>query len=68
MSNVNPFTMAQQQLDTAAEKLGLEPAIHELLRWPMKEIKVTLPIKMDDGSSKIFHGYRVQYNRARGPG
>lgn len=67
MSNVNPFTMAQQQLDTAAEKLGLEPAIHELLRWPMKEIKVTLPIKMDDGSSKIFHGYRVQYNRARGP-
>ena len=67
MSNVNPFTMAQQQLDTAAEKLGLEPAIHELLRWPMKEIKVTLPIKMDDGSSRIFHGYRVQYNRARGP-
>ena len=67
MSNVNPFAMAQQQLDTAAEKLGLEPAIHELLRWPMKEIKVTLPIKMDDGSSKIFHGYRVQYNRARGP-
>jgi len=67
MSNVNPFTMAQQQLDNAAEKLGLEPAIHELLRWPMKEIKVTLPIKMDDGSSKIFHGYRVQYNRARGP-
>lgn len=67
MSNANPFTMAQKQLDTAAEKLGLEPAIHELLRWPMKEIKVTLPIKMDDGSSKIFHGYRVQYNRARGP-
>ena len=67
MSNVNPFEMAQQQLDTAAEKLGLEPAIHEFLRWPMKEIKVILPIKMDDGSSKIFHGYRVQYNTARGP-
>jgi len=67
MSNVNPFEMAQQQLDTAAEKLGLESAIHEFLRWPMKEIKVILPIKMDDGSSKIFHGYRVQYNTARGP-
>lgn len=67
MANLNPFTMAQQQLDTAAEKLGLEPAIHELLRWPMKEIKVTLPVKMDDGSSRIFHGYRVQYNRALGP-
>jgi glutamate dehydrogenase (NAD(P)+) len=67
MSNVNPFEMAQQQLDTAAEKLGLESAIHEFLRWPMKEIKVILPIKMDDGSSRIFHGYRVQYNTARGP-
>ena len=67
MSNVNPFEMAQQQLDTATEKLGLESAIHEFLRWPMKEIKVILPIKMDDGSSKIFHGYRVQYNTARGP-
>jgi len=67
MSNVNPFTMAQQQLDDSAEKLGLEPAIHEFLRWPMKEIKVTLPVKMDDGTSKIFHGYRVQYNTARGP-
>ena len=67
MSNVNPFLMAQQQLDTAAEKLGLEPAIHEFLRWPMKEIRVILPIKMDDGSSRIFHGYRVQYNTARGP-
>ncbi len=67
MSNTNPFLMAQQQLDTAAEKLGLEPAIHEFLRWPMKEIRVILPIKMDDGSSRIFHGYRVQYNTARGP-
>ena len=67
MSNVNPFTMAQQQLDNSAEKLGLEPAIHELLRWPMKEIKVILPVKMDDGATKIFHAYRVQYNTARGP-
>ncbi len=63
----NPFAMAQQQLDTAAEKLGLEPAIHEFLRWPMKEIKVILPVRMDDGSTKIFHAYRVQYNTARGP-
>ena len=67
MSNNNPFTMAQQQLDNSAEKLGLEPAIHELLRWPMKEIKVILPVKMDDGASKIFHAYRIQYNTARGP-
>lgn len=67
MAKANPFAMAQQQLDAAAEKLGLEKAIHEFLRWPMKEVKVILPVKMDDGSTRVFHGYRVQYNTARGP-
>jgi len=67
MASVNPFEMAQQQLAVSAEKLRLEPAVHEFLRWPMKEIKVTLPVKMDDGNLKVFHGYRVQYNTARGP-
>jgi glutamate dehydrogenase (NAD(P)+) len=64
---LNPFTVAQQQLDEAAEKLGLDPATHELLRWPLRELHVTLPVKMDDGSTRIFHGFRVQYNDARGP-
>jgi glutamate dehydrogenase (NAD(P)+) len=63
----NPFEMAQRQLDEAAELLQLDPAIHELLRWPMRELHVTLPVKMDDGSTRIFHGFRVQYNDARGP-
>ncbi|SPF32341.1 Glutamate dehydrogenase [Syntrophobacter sp. SbD1] len=63
----NPFTIAQQQIDQAAEKLELDKGTHELLRWPMKEIKVTLPVKMDDGSTKIFHAFRIQYNTARGP-
>lgn len=63
----NPFTTAQKQLDRAAEKLGLDDATHELLRWPMQEIKVTLPVKMDDRSTRIFHAFRVQYNSARGP-
>ncbi len=63
----NPFTIAQQQIDHAAEKLELDKATHELLRWPMKEIKATLPVKMDDGSTKIFHAFRIQYNTARGP-
>jgi len=67
MANIDPFAMAQQQLDTAAEKLGLEPAIHELLRWPMREQKITLPIRMDDGSTRVFHAFRIQYNTARGP-
>ena len=67
MSELNPFKIAQQQLDDAAEKLGLDPATHELLRWPQRELKVTLPVEMDDGAFEIFHAYRVQYNSARGP-
>jgi glutamate dehydrogenase (NAD(P)+) len=63
----NPFDMAQQQLDEAAGLLQLDPAVHELLRWPLRELHVTLPVKMDDGSTRIFHGFRVQYNDARGP-
>lgn len=67
MSDMNPFKIAQAQLDEAAAKLGLDPATHELLRWPMREYRFTLPVKMDSGETKIFHGYRVQYNAARGP-
>ncbi len=63
----NPFEVAQHQLDEAAEVLQLDPAIHDLLRWPLRELHVTLPVRMDDGSTKIFHGFRVQYNDARGP-
>ena len=63
----NPFAMAQSQLDEAAALLQLDPAVHELLRWPLRELHVTLPVKMDDGTTKIFHGFRVQYNDARGP-
>jgi glutamate dehydrogenase (NAD(P)+) len=63
----NPFKLTQQQLDEAAEKLGLDSATHHLLRWPMRELTFTMPVKMDDGLTKIFHGFRVQYNNARGP-
>ncbi len=67
MTHLNPFTIAQQQLDTAAARLGLDAATHELLRWPQKELVVSIPVSMDDGTVKIFRGYRVQYNSARGP-
>ena len=67
MSELNPFAIAQQQLDEAAVRLGLDPAMHEFLRWPMREYHVTLPLKMDNGTTRIFKGYRVQYNSARGP-
>ncbi len=63
----NPFTTAQQQLDEAAGKLGLDKGTREFLRWPMREFVVTLPVRMDDGKVKVFRGYRVQYNSARGP-
>ncbi len=67
MPEWNPFRIAQERLDATAERLGLDKATHELLRWPQFELKVTLPVRMDDGQTKIFHGYRVQYNSARGP-
>ena len=67
MSDLNPFAVAQAQLDEAAQLIDLDPATHELLRWPLRELHVTLPVKMDDGSTQIFHGFRVQYNDARGP-
>jgi len=65
--NLNPFAIAQQQLDAAAVKLGLDEATHELLRWPMREFHFTLPVRMDNGKTKIFKAFRVQYNTARGP-
>ncbi len=67
MSELNPFKIAQAQLDEAARIMGLEPAVHELLRWPLREFHVTMPVRMDDGTVKVFHGFRVQYNDARGP-
>jgi glutamate dehydrogenase (NAD(P)+) len=67
MAELNPFAIAQRQLDTAAERLGLDAATHEFLRWPQKELIVSIPLQMDDGSMKVFRGYRVQYNCARGP-
>ena len=64
---LNPFAIAQAQLDMAAEVLQLDPAIHALLREPIRELHVTLPVRMDDGTTRVFKGFRVQYNDARGP-
>jgi glutamate dehydrogenase (NAD(P)+) len=68
MSQTNAFTTAQRQLDRTAALLGLDPATHALLREPMREITVNIPVKMDDGSVHVFKGFRVMYNDARGPG
>ena len=67
MAELNPFKIAQAQLDEAAGKLGLDKGTHDFLRWPQREFRVTVPVKMDDGTTKVFHAYRVQYNSSRGP-
>ena len=63
----NPYTTAQTQFDTVADLIGLDQATRELLRQPSREFHFTIPVKMDDGSVKVFNGYRVQHNDARGP-
>jgi glutamate dehydrogenase (NAD(P)+) len=67
MEKLNPFEITQEQLDTCAKILNLDQATHELLRRPMREIWVSLPVRMDDGSTRVFQGFRVQYNDAKGP-
>ncbi|MEZ6082585.1 MAG: Glu/Leu/Phe/Val dehydrogenase [Phycisphaerae bacterium] len=63
----NAFAMAQAQFDKIADSLGLDQATKDLLRNPIREYHFALPVRMDDGSYKVFQGYRVQHNDARGP-
>ena len=63
----NPFEMAQAQFDAVAEKLGLDQGTRDLLRNPLREYHFMIPIRMDDGSCKVFRGFRVQHSDARGP-
>ncbi len=63
----NSFEMAQAQFDSVASLLELEEAARELLRHPMREYTFAIPIRLDDGRMKVFHGFRVQHNDAKGP-
>jgi len=63
----NPFLSMAKLFDRAADKLGLNEGLREVLRRPNRELTVSLPIIMDDGSTKVFTGYRVQHNFLRGP-
>ena len=69
MTNIsyNPFEIAQKQFDHAAEMLDLDVATRDLLRSPIREFHFSIPVRMDDGMVKIFKGYRIQHNDARGP-
>ena len=59
--------MAQRQFDRAADTLGLDEGTRELLREPMREYSIAIPVRMDNGAVKVFRGFRVQHNDARGP-
>jgi glutamate dehydrogenase len=63
----NPFEMAQAQFDKVADILELDQGTRELLRWPLREFQFAIPVRMDDGKVKVFRGFRVQHNDARGP-
>ncbi len=63
----NPFEMAQKQFDATADLLGLDKPTRDLLRWPMREYHFNIPVRMDDGSVRVFRGFRCQHNDARGP-
>jgi glutamate dehydrogenase (NAD(P)+) len=66
-AQINPWAVAQQQFDLAAERLNLDEAMRRVLREPRRELTVHFPVKMDDGSVQVFTGYRVQHNLGRGP-
>src|SRR5512140_3498601 len=66
-SQTNAFEMAQRQFDHVAELLHLDPQVAEFLRWPMREYHFRIPVRMDDGTIRVFEGFRVQHNDARGP-
>jgi glutamate dehydrogenase (NAD(P)+) len=63
----NPWRQAMEQLDLAGKAMKLEPFALERLRHPKRILTVSVPVKMDDGSVKVFEGYRIQHNMDRGP-
>ncbi len=66
-SNTNAFEMAQAQFDKVADQLELSQSVREFLRYPMREFHFRIPVRMDDGTVRVFQAYRVQHNDVRGP-
>src|SRR5580698_6398319 len=64
----NVWEMAQRQLDEVSQLIGLNESLHGYLRQPKRVLEVSVPVRMDDGAFRMFTGYRVQHNMARGPG
>jgi glutamate dehydrogenase/leucine dehydrogenase len=64
---MNPFKIAQSQVDEVAKILKLDAGMTEFLKNPQRELHVSFPVRMDNGAVQVFHGYRVQHNMVRGP-
>ncbi|MFM8428568.1 MAG: Glu/Leu/Phe/Val family dehydrogenase [Candidatus Limnocylindrus sp.] len=67
MSQKSAWAVAQQQFDLAAKRLNLDPGIAAVLREPRRQLTVHFPVRMDDGTTRVFEGHRVQHNLGRGP-
>src|SRR6201997_5588820 len=66
-AETNPFDAMVSRFNIAAEKLKLDDGLYQVLLTPDREIAVAIPVQMDDGKLRVFKGYRVQHNLARGP-
>ena len=66
-ASFNPFQMARAQFDKSADVIGLDQGTRDLLRSPLREFHFSIPVHMDDGTVKVFEGFRVQHSDARGP-
>jgi glutamate dehydrogenase (NAD(P)+) len=64
----NPWLSAEARFDAAAAKLGLDEGVRKVLKCPMREVTVNIPVVLDDGRIEVFTGYRVQHSIVRGPG
>ena len=65
--NMNPLVAAQSRVKVACDKLGLPADVYEILKNPQRTLEVSIPVRMDDGSIRVFTGYRAQHNTAIGP-
>ena len=65
--NLNPLIAAQQRVRVACEKLDMPADVYEILKYPQRMVEVSIPVKMDDGSVRVFTGFRAQHNTAVGP-
>ncbi|MCC7357869.1 MAG: Glu/Leu/Phe/Val dehydrogenase [Anaerolineales bacterium] len=66
-ADFNPFEVAQSQFDRVAGQLQLAGEVRQILRWPLREFRFQISVHMDDGTNRVFFGFRVQHNDARGP-